>query len=145
MLLIIKDYSRSLCQSAICLRGELQTSFQWCKADPVHFDPPNSSLPITWNKRGLLTIPFLPKPTASNLIFGYPVPIQKQEFQTDRFQPFTASWNIKNETFVIYRTQRPLLHMRLLLGDSLSVVQQIDLDVRVCQSCDVHFGEVSGF
>lgn len=27
-------YSRSLCQSAICRRGELHTSFQWFTAEP---------------------------------------------------------------------------------------------------------------
>lgn len=40
-------YSRSLCQSAICRRGELQTSFQWFNAEPVLRGPPSSSLPIT--------------------------------------------------------------------------------------------------
>jgi hypothetical protein len=40
-------YSLSLCQSAICRRGELHTSFQWFKADPVDFGPPSSRRPIT--------------------------------------------------------------------------------------------------
>lgn len=40
-------YSFNLCHSAICLRGELQTSFQWFFAEPVQRGPPNSSRPIT--------------------------------------------------------------------------------------------------
>lgn len=40
-------YSRSLCQSAICRRGELQTSFQWFKAEPLLRGPPNSNRPMT--------------------------------------------------------------------------------------------------
>lgn len=39
-------YSFSLCHSAICLRGALQTSFQCCWAGPPHRGP-SSSLPIT--------------------------------------------------------------------------------------------------
>lgn len=44
---LTRVYSRSLCQSAICRRGELQTSFQWFKADPVLRGPPSSNLPMT--------------------------------------------------------------------------------------------------
>lgn len=40
-------YSRSLCQSAICRRGELQTSFQWFNAEPLLRGPPSSSRPMT--------------------------------------------------------------------------------------------------
>lgn len=43
-------YSLSLCQSAICLLGELHTSFQWLRADPVLFEPPNSRRPMTYKK-----------------------------------------------------------------------------------------------
>lgn len=42
-----KFYSRSLCQSAICRRGLLQTSFQWFNAEPVLRGPPNSNRPMT--------------------------------------------------------------------------------------------------
>lgn len=44
-------YSRSLCHSAICRRGELHTSVQWVSAVPVLLSPPRSSLPITWTER----------------------------------------------------------------------------------------------
>lgn len=40
-----------MCHSAICLRGEVSTSFQWCKAVPSHLSPPKTSLPITWKKQ----------------------------------------------------------------------------------------------
>lgn len=40
-------YSRSLCQSAICRRGELHTSFQWLSAEPLLRGPPSSSRPMT--------------------------------------------------------------------------------------------------
>lgn len=40
-------YSRSLCQSAICRRGELHTSFQWFNAEPLLRGPPSSSRPMT--------------------------------------------------------------------------------------------------
>lgn len=46
-------HSCNLCHSAICLRGELHTSFQWFWAAPAHRGPPNSSRPITWNHRKL--------------------------------------------------------------------------------------------
>lgn len=39
-------HSRNLCQSAICRRGELHTSFQWFKAEPV-LRGPSSKRPMT--------------------------------------------------------------------------------------------------
>lgn len=42
--------SRSLCHSAICRRGQLRTSVQWCVAVGDMAPFPNSSLPMTWNK-----------------------------------------------------------------------------------------------
>lgn len=46
-----RSYSRNLCHSAICLRGELHTSFQWWRAEPVHLEPPSSRRPITWRQK----------------------------------------------------------------------------------------------
>lgn len=43
---ILFPYSFNLCQSAICLRGELHTSFQWFNAEPVAFGP-SSRRPMT--------------------------------------------------------------------------------------------------
>lgn len=43
------NYSLNLCQSAICLCGELQTSLQWFRAESWQSAPPNSSRPITCN------------------------------------------------------------------------------------------------
>lgn len=40
-------YSRSLCQSAICRRGEFITSFQWFNAEPLLRGPPSSNRPMT--------------------------------------------------------------------------------------------------
>ena len=44
------SYSLSLCHSAIWRLGEDRTSFQWCRAVPVHLSPPSSNRPMTWNK-----------------------------------------------------------------------------------------------
>lgn len=78
------------------------------------------------------------------LVLGHSVPIQEQELQTDGLQTFAACRDVENEALVEDGTERSLLHVGLLLGDALAVVEQVDFDVGVGQSCHVHFGEVSG-
>lgn len=79
------------------------------------------------------------KITVTHLIFGDPVPIQKQKLQTDSFQTLTVSRDIKDETLIEDRHQGSLLYVRLLFGNALAIVQQVDFHVRISQSGHVHF------
>lgn len=47
-------------------------------------------------------------------------------------------WNVESKAFIEDRIQSPLLDMCLFLGDSLSIVEQINFDVRIGQPSDIH-------
>lgn len=73
----------------------------------------------------------------SHLVFGHPVPIQEEKFQTDVLQANVSVavqvGQLKDEGLVKDRVQGSLLDVSLFLCNPLVVVQQIDLDVRVCK------------
>ncbi len=71
--------------------------------------------------------------TSHYLILGDPVPVEEHELQADVFQAVVSEmWELKDEGLVEDGVQGPLLHVGLLLGDALVVVQQVDLDIRIC-------------
>ena len=51
-------------------------------------------------------------------------------------------WQLEDERLVEHRVQSPLLNVSLLLGDPLVVVKQVDLDIRIGQTRNIHLGEV---
>lgn len=60
--------------------------------------------------------------TAYNLVLSDPVPIEHEELQTYVHQAFIVR-HVKQEGLVEHWIQGTLLHVRLLLGDTLAVVQ----------------------
>lgn len=56
--------------------------------------------------------------------------VQEHEFETQVLEALVVR-NVENEAFVKYGTCRALFDVRLLLGDALLVVEEIDLHVGI--------------
>ena len=69
---------------------------------------------------------------SDHLVLGHPVPVEREELDADVVQSLVARY-VEQERLVEHRVQRSLLHVRFLLGDALTVVQQVYLHVRVCK------------
>lgn len=70
--------------------------------------------------------------TRAYLIFGDTIPIKNEKFQTHIVQRGSRGRQIENERFIKNRIQGPFLDVSLLFSHSLSIVNQVDLDVRIC-------------
>ena len=101
--------------------------------------PPNSKRPITFEngkKRNIIDeidrlVPFDREKKNDYLVFSYTIPIEDEEFETDVVQRCGAGRQIEYERFVKYRIECPFLDVCLLFGHSLSVVYQVDFDIRI--------------
>jgi hypothetical protein len=82
-----------------------------------------------------------------DLIPRHSIPVVDDEFQSDAVKRRSsadwcrgAAWRrqVEGERFVEDRIQRSFLNMRLLLGNPLSVVQEIHFDIWVCACVHTH-------
>ena len=71
------------------------------------------------------------KTTFGNLVLGDAIPVEQHELELDAGQPVLALGQVEHEGLVEDRVEGPLLHVGLLLGDTLVVEQQIDLHVGI--------------
>ncbi len=71
------------------------------------------------------------KATFGNLILGDAIPVEQHELELDASQPVLALGQVEDEGLVEDRVQGSLLHVGLLLGDTLVVEQEIDLHVGI--------------
>lgn len=69
--------------------------------------------------------------------------VKEFPFQAASTTSYLSHWNIKCKALVKHWTQRPLLDVRLLLGNPLSVVEQIDLHVGIRQTRYIHPGQIA--
>jgi len=78
-----------------------------------------------------------------HLVLGHLIPVEHHEVEADSSQQVGASGTgtgaggvgggkVEDEGLVEDWVESSLLDVRLLLGNALSVVRQVDLDVRVC-------------
>ena len=65
-----------------------------------------------------------------DLVFRHAVPVEHQELEANILQTLIVR-HVEQERLVEHRVQGSLLHVRLLFGDSLSVVQQVDLHIGI--------------
>ena len=81
---------------------------------------------------GLLTSALDPDLQATNdLVLGHAIPVEDEELEGDVLQTFVVG-HVEEKGLIEDRVQRALLHVGLLLGDALSVVQEVDLHVGIC-------------
>lgn len=82
----------------------------------------------------LLGWPSAPGPQlqpADHLVLGDTVPVQDQELEADVLEALVVG-DLEHERLVEDRVGGALLHVGLLLGDALVVVEKVDLHVRIC-------------
>jgi len=75
---------------------------------------------------------------SNHLVLCHLIPVEDHKLEADSRQevrPCSAGrigrWKVEDERFVEYWIQGSLLDVRLLLGNALSVVHQVDFHVRV--------------
>lgn len=75
------------------------------------------------------------------LVLGDSVPVQHEQLERDVVERGAGRGrHLEHERLVEHRVQGALLHVRLLLGDALPVVQQVHLHV----AADIKHVECSG-
>jgi len=80
--------------------------------------------------------------STDHLVLGDTVPVQQLELQGDVGEVLSSRGQFEHERFVEDRLDGALLHVSLFLHDSLALVEQVDLHVRIAQAGEVHPREV---
>lgn len=68
------------------------------------------------------------------LVFSDAVPVEDEKLETDVVQRSGCGRQIENERFIKNGIEGPFLDVGLLFSHSLTVVHQVDLDVRICST-----------
>ena len=67
-----------------------------------------------------------------HLVLRHPVPVQHQELQLGGGDVSVTAWKIKDERFIVDRIETSLLDVCFLLRYSLTIMNQVYLDIGIC-------------
>lgn len=69
----------------------------------------------------------------SDLVFGDAIPVQQQELKADGVKSLHTGGKVEHEGLVEHRVECSLLHVGFFLGQPLTIIQQVDLHIRICK------------
>lgn len=72
--------------------------------------------------------------TDNDLVFGDSVPVKQQELKADGVKSLHTSRKVKHKGLVEHWVECSLFHVGFFLGQPLTIIQQVDLHIRICKA-----------